>query len=257
MPSRTIPWVTTGIILLNVAVFVWSLTLETSTVDSSPELRRDIVEQTREASCYGFFAVPSESDRFVCTYGFQPAEFLDTVGGSTSSGGQSVPIVVATLFTAVFIHAGWMHLIGNMLFLWVFGDNVEDRLGHMVFLLFYLLGGAAASLAQTIADPNSVVPTVGASGAVAAVLGAYLWYFPRATVTVALLFFIFIPIPVPAVLLIGFWFVQNLLAGIATINNAAGADAGIAWFAHIGGFAFGFLVALAGLAHRRRPPSYS
>ena len=144
-----------------------------------------------------------------------------------------------------------------MLFLWVFGDNVEDRLGHMVFLLFYLLGGAAASLAQTIADPNSVVPTVGASGAVAAVLGAYLWYFPRATVTVALLFFIFIPIPVPAVLLIGFWFVQNLLAGIATINNAAGADAGIAWFAHIGGFAFGFLVALAGLAHRRRPPSYS
>ena len=141
-----------------------------------------------------------------------------------------------------------------MIFLWVFGDNVEDRLGHLTYLLFYLAAGVVAALVQGAVEPTSVIPIVGASGSVAGVLGAYLLFYPKATVYVVIPFFllIFIPIPLPAVVMIGFWFLQNLLAGVASLGDAANPDTGVAWFAHLGGFAFGLLIALA-FRNRRRP----
>jgi len=243
-----VPWITYLFILVNLAVFIGMLRLGSAPAPTRRERVRDLTEQTMGV-CYGFVTSPTSADRFICTYGFQPAEFFDTIEGTAPRGAQSAAAVVLTLVTALFLHAGWLHILGNLLFLWVFGDAVEDRLGHLGYGLFLLVGGAVANIAQGAVDTASIVPTVGASGAVAAVLGAYIWLFPRATVHVVIPFFIliFIPIPVPAIVMIGIWFAQNFLAGIATINNAAGADASVAWFAHLGGFAFGLLAAAAGV----------
>lgn len=242
--SRTTPWVTYAIILVNVAIFVWMLTLSTSLPASQAAQVRDFREQT-ESVCYGFRTLPTEVDRFICRWGFQPDEFLDNAKGESEAPGSSRIEVLLSIVTSMFLHAGWLHILGNMLFLWVFGDNIEDRLGHARYLLFYLLAGTAAALVQASVDPGSVVPVVGASGAVAGVLGAYLVYFPRATISVVIPFFvlIFIPLPVPAVVMIGIWFLQNLLAGLATVSDAATPDSGVAFFAHIGGFLFGVVVA--------------
>jgi membrane associated rhomboid family serine protease len=147
-----------------------------------------------------------------------------------------------TVFTAMFMHGSILHLAGNMLFLWIFGNNVEDSLGPVKFVLFYLLGGIAAAALQIAIDPGSNVPNLGASGAVAGVLGGYLLLFPRARViTVIFIIFFFTIVELPAVLILGFWFVQQVLFGyfdLATAGNEAG---GVAYFAHIGGFAFGLL----------------
>jgi membrane associated rhomboid family serine protease len=157
----------------------------------------------------------------------------------------------------VYLHAGFLHILGNMLFLWVFGDNVEDRLGHLGYLLFYSAAGVVASLAQGVIDTDSVVPNVGASGAVAGVLGAYIVYFPKATVTTLIpIAIILIPFPIPAWIMIGIWFLQNLLSGFATLATVDAGDGGIAFFAHIGGFVFGAVVVLLFLrgAGKRAPP---
>jgi membrane associated rhomboid family serine protease len=186
----------------------------------------------------------------------QPQEFFDSVTGNSPFTGEDRWIPVLAIVTSIFMHAGWLHIIGNMLFLWVFGDNIEDRLGHAVYLVFYLLAGIVASFIQAAMEPESVVPVLGASGAVAGVLGAYLLWFPTATIRVVIPFFIliFIPLPIPAWIMIGVWFAQNLLAGYAAVADATeGAGGGVAWFAHLGGFAFGALVAwLAGSRPRRR-----
>jgi membrane associated rhomboid family serine protease len=144
-----------------------------------------------------------------------------------------------------------------MLFLWVFGDNVEDRLGHERFLGFYLLGGIVASLTQGLLEPGSLIPVIGASGAVASVLGAYLLFFPRATVQAVIPFFllVFLPFRIPAVLMIGLWFAQNLLSGYFALTSAADPSQGVAWFAHIGGFLFG--LAAAWVVAGRRTPGHS
>jgi membrane associated rhomboid family serine protease len=164
---------------------------------------------------------------------------------------------VVTLVTSIFLHGGWLHILGNMLFLWVFGDNVEDRLGHVAYALFYLVGGMAASMAQIAIDPDSLVPIVGASGAVAAVLGAYFIWYPGATVSVIIPFFvlIFIPLPVPAIIMIGLWFLQNLVAGYASLGTEVAGEGGVAFFAHIGGFVYGMVLAilLFNVGRRRRP----
>lgn len=150
---------------------------------------------------------------------------------------------IFNLFSSMFMHGGWMHLIGNMLYLWIFGDNIEDRLGHFAYLAFYLIGGVFAGLTHFLLNPHSPVPTVGACGAIAAVLGAYLIFYPQSRV------YTFIPIGyfarlklLPATLVLGLWFVLQVFNGVGSIG--LGDRGGTAYWAHIGGFVFGMLVGL-------------
>lgn len=155
-----------------------------------------------------------------------------------------------TILTSMFLHGGWMHIIGNMLFLFIFGDNLEDQLGHVGYLLFYLAGGVAAAMAQVLANPVSTVPMVGASGAIAGVMGGYLLLFPRARVDVALILFVMVKvITVPAWLMLGLWFGMQLVNGAAT----TGAGGGVAYWAHAGGFAAGLLLILPAWIKRGGP----
>jgi membrane associated rhomboid family serine protease len=142
-------------------------------------------------------------------------------------------------FTAVFVHAGWIHLLGNMLFLFIFGNNVEDAFGRVHFLAFYLLGGAASTYAFALSAPDSIDPLVGASGAIAAVLGAYVYLFPQARITLLLPFLWFLPLRVPAWLMLGFWFVMQLPEFQQTIGVTSSSD--VAYFAHVSGFVLGLL----------------
>ncbi len=149
-----------------------------------------------------------------------------------------------SVFVAMFLHGGWLHIAGNMLFLWVFGNNVEDKVGPVKYLLFYLLAGIAASVAQIAVDANSVVPNLGASGAIAGVLGAYMLMFPRRRVrTLVMMFFITI-VYLPAFVVLGAWFVLQLFSGVGSLSSKVNSGGGVAYFAHIGGFVFGALVAL-------------
>jgi membrane associated rhomboid family serine protease len=155
-----------------------------------------------------------------------------------------------TIITSMFLHGGWMHIIGNMLFLYIFGDNLEDQLGHIGYLIFYLAGGVAAAFAQMAADPGSTVPMVGASGAIAGVMGGYLMLFPRARVDLALIIFVIIKvITVPAWLMLGLWF------GLQLVNGAAmdAAGGGVAYWAHAGGFIAGLVLILPAWLRRGGP----
>jgi rhomboid family protein len=150
-----------------------------------------------------------------------------------------------TIFTAMFLHAGWLHLIGNMVFLWVFGDNVEDILGHIPYLIFYLLGGIAAAAAHTLFNPTSNIPSLGASGAIAAVLGAYIIMFPHARVRTLIFFGIggFVT-RISAIIFLGIWFATQLLNGVASLGVDTAQTSGVAVWAHVGGFVFGLIVGL-------------
>lgn len=162
---------------------------------------------------------------------------------------------IATVFSSMFLHGGWLHIIGNMWFLYIFGDNVEDALGHGRYLLFYLGGGMAAALTQGIISPGSVVPTIGASGAIAAVLGAYMVWFPHARVRTLVFLLVFVTvIDIPALLFLGYWFLLQFFQGTLSLAAAPGAG-GIAWFAHIGGFAFGVAVGLITLRRQSLRPN--
>jgi membrane associated rhomboid family serine protease len=167
---------------------------------------------------------------------------------------------LVTLLTSMFLHGGWLHLLGNMLFLWIFGNNVEDRLGSIPYLLFYLVGGIAAALTQVVIDPESRIPLVGASGAIAAALGCYLVLFPTARIlSLVFLGFFYQLLEVPALILLGFWFVLQLASGFAGLG-AETAHGGVAFFAHIGGFvlgvAVGVLLRLVGGGTGRRGPTF-
>jgi len=168
------------------------------------------------------------------------------------------PSVWLTLFSSMFMHGGWLHLGGNMLFLWVFGDNIEDRLGRLKYLIFYVAAGLAAVGAQLLTDLDSGIPTIGASGAIAGVLGAYLLLFPRSQVRTLIFFFFITYISVPAYLLIGIWIFQQFFNGFASL----GADfaGGVAYWAHVGGFVFGAAVIGAllatGLLRRETRPQF-
>jgi membrane associated rhomboid family serine protease len=176
----------------------------------------------------------SEGEQFIVDWAFIPARF------SQEPGADAV-----TLFSAMFMHGGWMHLIGNMLFLWVFGDNVEDRIGHGKFLAFYLLAGLAATFAQYTFNPASGIPNVGASGAIAGVLGAYLLMFPQARVNVLIGPRV---LEMPAFIVLGLWIVFQLISGVGTIayTDESADTGGIAYMAHIGGFVAGLAMALLG-----------
>jgi membrane associated rhomboid family serine protease len=154
----------------------------------------------------------------------------------------------------MFMHASILHIAGNMLFLWIFGNNVEDALGRVKYLAFYLAGGIAALALQVAVAPNSTAPTLGASGAIAAVLGAYIVLYPRARVlTLVIIIFFFTVIEIPAWIMLGLWFALQAVYGAAGLTNPTGAGGGVAYFAHIGGFAFGFL--LIRLLVRPRSPT--
>lgn len=179
-------------------------------------------------------------ERFIGTYALVPARIEDA------------PIAFGiTIFTSMFLHAGWFHVLSNVWVLFIFGDNVEDRMGSLPYLVFYLLCGLAAGLLQTYLTSASNVPVLGASGAIAGVLGAYVLLFPRARVVtlVPIIFFLSI-IEVPAILFLGFWFFSQLFSGLASIG--AEAAQGVAWWAHIGGFAVGLV--LCSFFLRRPPP---
>jgi membrane associated rhomboid family serine protease len=169
---------------------------------------------------------------FILRYGIVPVRLLSD--GISDWG---------TIITSMFLHGGWAHIIGNMLYLFIFGDNVEDAMGHIRYLLFYLLCGTGAAWAHVLSGPGSAVPTVGASGAIAGVLGAYLVLYPRAGVlTLIPLGFFFRIVRVPAVVVLGFWIVLQIVLGLVSLPQAGGAHGGTAWFAHIGGFAAGLLM---------------
>lgn len=175
-----------------------------------------------------FFLVEmSGGEAFIMQWSFIPSRFL-------SNPAADFP----TLFTSMFMHAGWVHLGGNMLYLWIFGDNVEDRFGHAQFLIFYLLCGLAATFLQLAFSADSNIPNLGASGAVAGALGSYMLLFPQARISVLQGQRV---IPVPALMVIGFWFVLQLFSGIGSISQTSDTG-GVAYMAHIGGFVAGFLL---------------
>jgi membrane associated rhomboid family serine protease len=195
--SHSKPVVTISIIIINVLVFVYMLSLDDYT-----------------------------QNRFIYQYALTPARFRLTA-----------------LFTSMFLHGGWMHLIGNMWFLWVYGDNVEDVLGHGKYLAFYLLCGVAASLAQYAVSPDVRVPTLGASGAIAGVMGAYLIKFPHSRIkTLIPIFFFWTTLELPAVLILVYWFLLQFFSGLGSVGYSQVSQGGVAWFAHIGGFIAGMIL---------------
>ena len=181
---------------------------------------------------------PEASASFIYEYGSIPVEIMS---------GQDW----FTMFTSMFLHGGWMHLIGNMVFLWVFGDNIEAVIGNVPFLVFYLLGGLAASAIHVVFNMGSDVPAVGASGAIAAVLGAYLIMFPKSKIKLIVIIF-FTTFTIPAIYFLGIWIVQQLINGFGSLGPASAHTGGVAWWAHIGGFVFGILAGY--FAKRSFPP---
>jgi len=164
------------------------------------------------------------------------------------------PAVLWTLITSQFLHGGWYHIFGNMLFLWIFGDNVEDQLGHLRYLAFYLIAGIVAALTQAAMMPTSTIPSIGASGAISGVLGAYIVFFPRGKVVLVIPLFLFpYIIDVPAVVFLGYWFISQTLNGLFSLTTGALEVGGVAWWAHVGGFVTGLIL---GPLLRERQPKY-
>jgi membrane associated rhomboid family serine protease len=214
-PTRRTPVVTLSLVVLCTIVFAWEL---------------GVLAQGGDAAL----------TRFIEDHGVVPSQLAAALGRGDLFSGP-----VLDVFTSMFLHAGWLHLLGNLLYLWIFGNNVEDRMGRPVFLAFYLFGGIAAVAGQTLMDPSSDVPMVGASGAISAALGAYLVLYPRARVqSLVFLGFFYQLLAVPAVIVLGFWFVLQVIDGLGSLGAATGIEGGVAFFAHIGGFLVGALLAL-------------
>ncbi len=184
-----------------------------------------------------FFIELSGGDAFIEKWAFIPSRFLADPASD-----------FLTLFTSMFMHAGWLHLGGNMLYLWIFGDNVEDRFGHIKFIIFYLLAGLAATFAQLMFSMTSTIPNLGASGAIAGVLGAYLLLFPKSQIKVLQGSRV---IPVSALIVIGLWFILQLFSGVGSIASTTDTG-GVAYMAHIGGFVAGFLLTLVFRGNRKQ-----
>ncbi len=208
------------------------------------------------------------SDSVTVRYGAIPFEFthpgrhcgLGTIGvicegqPGVPNGAPAQPATWLTALSSMFMHGSLLHIAGNMLFLFIFGNNVEDSMGRVRFLAFYVLGGLAALAVQIIVSPNAAVPTVGASGAIAAVLGGYILLHPRARVlTVVFIILFFTVIELPAVAVLGIWFAEQALLGAAGLADPVGGGGGVAYFAHVGGFVFGIALIKA-FARRRKPP---
>jgi membrane associated rhomboid family serine protease len=211
--SRRRPFVLYAILGINIAVFLYELSLG------------------------------SDLNGFISRYGAIPYFIFHPRGLST----------YLTIFTSMFMHAGILHIGFNMLFLWVFGDNIEDRMGHIIFIFFYLVTGTAGALLHSVTVPNSTVPMVGASGAISGILGAYIILYPKARVLALVpIIFFFRVIRLPAIIFLGIWFLYQLLSGVAT--SAAGG--GVAYLAHIGGFIAGIVFALPFIRKKKRNHDY-
>lgn len=213
--TRTTPWINWLLIGLNTWGFLYELTLP-----------------------------PRFLEEFIFVYGFVPVRLW--------TGQYPLGASFFTIFAAMFLHAGWLHFLGNMLFLYIFGDNIEDRLGHFRYLLFYLLCGVAASLTHAFFNPSSRLPSLGASGAISGVLAAYLFLYPRARVLTLVPFFLFFTVEIPAFVFIVVWFGMQYFSGIASLQTSSATTGGTAYFAHIGGFAAGLL--FLALLKPARPP---
>jgi membrane associated rhomboid family serine protease len=216
-PIRITPVVNYLIIALNVLVFLWEVSLGSA------------IQQVMMSIAF----IPA---RF-----WVPGYFLPNL---------------ATIFISMFLHGGFLHIGANMLYLWIFGDNIEDRLGHMKYLVFYLICGFGATLAHAFFNPSSQIPSIGASGAIAGVLGAYLVLFPTARVKTLIPIFVIIIIrDIPAVFLLGFWFLLQLVSGVGSLGEANSSEmGGVAVFAHIGGFVLGMILIVLMGGTRRQPP---
>jgi Uncharacterized membrane protein (homolog of Drosophila rhomboid) len=232
--------------------------------DANPTRRTPLVTLSLIVACFVAFAWElgvlasggsTALDDFITKWGVVPADLTAAL-----SRGDYLSREIATLVTSQFLHGSWLHLLGNMLYLWIFGNNVEDRFGRLGFLGFYLVGGALAGAAQVAIDPTSTIPTIGASGAIAATLGAYLVCFPRARITsLVFLGFFYQLIDVPAIIVLGFWFVLQLIDGLTALGVIQ-TGGGVAFFAHVGGFVAGALIAwlvilISGRRHRSATPS--
>lgn len=207
--------------------------------DTIKSRRFPLVNYTFIALCgFGFYLelqAGADIDPFLRNHGLIPAQVFAL--GTDASFFD--PALYARFITSIFLHAGIMHFLGNMLFLWIFGDNVEDRMGHVGYAVFYVVGGVAAGLAHVVTNPESMIPTIGASGSIAAVMGAYIVLYPRARIVSAVIILVFVRvISVPAVIYLGLWFVLQLMSGTAALG-AAPTEGGVAWWAHAGGFVFG------------------
>ncbi|GAB4210064.1 MAG: rhomboid family intramembrane serine protease [Roseiflexaceae bacterium] len=189
---------------------------------------------------------------FLSDWGVRSSDVTALLGGQLGLARQ----VLVQSLVSMFLHGGWLHIAGNMLFLWIFGDNVEDNFGSAAYLIFYLLSGFGAVLGQALLTPLSDLPAVGASGSISGVLAAYLLLYPRAAIRALLPILFFIPVMVPAWAMIILWFVTQLLNGIASISPAAQMSGGVAYGAHVGGFVVGFALALL-LRKPERPPKYT
>jgi rhomboid family protein len=227
VPSRTFPFVNIGLIVLNALLFLLELGMG----------------ENLEGFLYQAAVVPA-----LYTGRHHSLGPLEILLGSLS------PDLGLRVLLSLFLHGGWIHLLGNMLYLWIFGDNVEDRMGHGRYLVFYLLCGWAATFAHIWAAPASRLPSIGASGAIAGVLGAYVSLYPRArVVTIVPLGFFFPLVQVPAFFFLGFWFLQQFLSGTLSLAAPGVEAGGVAWWAHIGGFAAGFALVALFQRPRRRP----
>ena len=250
VPTRRRPVLTIALIVANLVVFVWSQNASTQLLQSN----------RGPVPVDGFTAVTAE-------YGFVPCELTmrcplgdDAVDVGTFRDGTPAVVrvhhvpVLLTLLTSMFMHGSWAHVLGNMLFLWIFGNNIEDRVGRRRFLVFYVLGGLAASGLQLVVGTSSDVPNIGASGAIAAVLGGYLLLYPTAAVITYIPPFFFFPLP--AVFFLIGWFVLQVVAASSVQVGSAGG--GVAYFAHIGGFIFGlFTIKWWVRKNEPRPPAYA
>jgi membrane associated rhomboid family serine protease len=245
IPTDRFPVVTVTLIALNVIVyFLWQKGGLSFGDPSNPAYFDNLVRYATipfEITHPGEQCVPAANDVYTCSKAFG-AEY-------------DLPSTYVTVFTAMFMHGGLLHLGGNMLFLWIFGNNVEDAMGPVKYVIFYLLAGLAATAGQVIVDPSATVPGIGASGAIAGVLGGYLLLFPRArVVTVVFIIFFFTILELPAMLFLVIWFAQQALFGYFDLLQPTGGGGGVAYFAHIGGFAFGLLAVklFANEARRQR-----
>ena len=245
VPSQRPPVVTIAIIALNTLALLFVGQM------SSPDRQRFVVEHGFIPARLGQLQSKQPLDVELEHLAIHPHLEVPVQIRERLELKPSPQAIVLSLVTSLFLHGGWMHLIGNMWFFWIFGDNVEDRLGHVLFAMFYLIGGVFASLCHWFSEPNSLIPVIGASGAVASVLGAYIvtWPFSRIRCIVVLIVFV-TSIELPALVVLGFWFFTQVLE--ATQQVRVGLDGGVAFWAHVGGFVAG-MVAMP-LVRGREPP---